>query len=101
MLLKEIKLIKQLRELLVEYCKSPVYNIESNKENRIWIANIYMAISLFELGVLVNRPISQEEEFYFSGGYFVSRFICDNEFRELSGLYDAITDQVKKSDYFR
>lgn len=101
MLPKEIELIRQLREVLVEYCKSPVYNIEINKENRIWIANIYMAISLFELGMLVNRPISQEEEFYFSGSYFVSRFVCDNEFRKLSNLYDEIIDKVKKSNYFR
>ena len=60
-----------------------------------------MAASLFELGLLVNRPISKEEEFYFSGSYFVSRFVCDNEFKELSNLYDEIVDQVKTFNYFR
>jgi hypothetical protein len=101
MLSENIQQIKQIREILVEYCKTPVYNIESNQETRVWIANVYMAVSLFELGLFVRRAISKEEEFYFSGSYFVGRFICDNQFQKLSKLYDEIIDQVKVFNYFR
>jgi hypothetical protein len=53
-----------------------------------------MAVSLFELGVLINRSISKEEEFYFSGSYFVSRFVAITN-GELSNLYDEIINQTK------
>jgi hypothetical protein len=101
MLLNQIELLKRIRSVLTQYCNSAVYNHESNDETRIWIANIYMAISLFELGLLVSRTINTEEEFYFSGSYIVSRFVCDSEWREISFLYDEIIKEVKAFNYFR
>jgi len=66
----ETELIRQIREVLVEYCKSSVYNIESNKENRIWVANIYMAVSF--VGI---RPVSRPINFKRRGILFFRKLL--------------------------
>ena len=66
-----IELIKELRHRVIEYMESEMYL--KNESTQIYVARIFIAISLSELAFLESRAISVEEEYWFKGDMMLLR----------------------------
>jgi hypothetical protein len=101
--LKNIELIKEkvkfLRKKVLEYRLSEEGNYISTHVNAVEIA-----VCLIEICLDSNPPraIKKEEECWFRAGYHLSYiFPIGGEFDEISQTYDALVDEVEKSNFFR
>jgi hypothetical protein len=92
-------IIELYRKKLAEFEEKEYKNIVGDK--RVYLANLYFALALFEQAVINQTPISKENEFFFTGQYHVSRFLFDGEYEELSQMYYEIVNIVKSKKYFR
>lgn len=79
-------LISNLHGRLSEYKKSDLY---STKPLRQDILSIEIAACLFEMAIHCNRTITEEEQYWFKGGYYISSDIT-GEWNDISLMYDKI-----------
>ena len=92
-------LIQQLRKRLAEYEENVL--ICPDGDRRRYFANLNFALALFEQAVVNQIPVSKENEFFFTGQYHISRFLCEREYEEISHLYDEMATIAKDENYFR
>ena len=97
--MKDLELINALRNELAIYERDNGEQISST--SRTYVENMKYAVTLFEKGLLNNIPVSKNDEFYFSGKYHISRFLCDGGYELISELYDKIVDTTISKNYFR
>jgi hypothetical protein len=58
---------------------------------------IEITCSLAELGLYENRPISEENEYWFKGAYHMDFWDADIEM----SLYGPLVEEVKRRNFFR
>ncbi len=92
--MEDKELIFCLREELIKFEaeKATITDLDKGCIN-----NIRLALSLFEQRI----AISNEDEYYFRGQYFVSRFLCDQGYVRIDELYSELVEEVKKRNYYR
>ena len=83
----------------MEFQNAPVYSL--NKSAKIHVAGIYIAIGFVELGLYANRPIEQNEEYWFSGGTTLAREFDSDKWHDILKLYLEICSMVKERNFFR
>ncbi len=98
-----LKIIEQLKKRLEEF-KSSNFYFSNIIFYRSLIPNIDIAIALTEKGIIDNRPIKKDEEYWFEG----DRFIQDafnlrdgTEYYEIYSKYISLVEFVRSENYFR
>lgn len=97
--MKYFDLIKLLRKRLSEYEEN--VSINADGDIRRYFANLNFALALFEQAIVNQIPVSKENEFFFTGQYHISRFLCEREYEEIGRLYDEMASIIKDKNYFR
>lgn len=86
------QIIDTLHKRLTEYKKSDLYQTKSLRQD---ILSVEIAICLFELALYCNRTITEEEKYWFKGGYYISSDIT-GEWSDIATLYDEIVKIAKE-----
>lgn len=91
-------LIFQLRKRLFEF-----YTDKSNVDSSIHLNAINIAVSLADYACKTSpsRPISKEEEVWFSAGFYIDQILGNSEWEDLANLYYDLISIVKSKNYFR
>lgn len=84
-------ILLNLHKRLSEYKNSNLY---STKPLRQDILSIEIAVCLFELAIFCNREITNDEHYWFKGGYYISSDIT-GEWSDISTMYDKLVEIAK------
>lgn len=84
-------LIKKLQKRLTEFKFSYDYSQSSIIQD---INAVQIALCLFEMSLYCNRPIKEDEMYWFNGGYYIAYDIA-GEWEDISKMYDEIVKIVK------
>lgn len=87
-------IIIQLREFT---CKERKLSSESTGMSLFFLNVIEISCSLTELGLYENKPISEENEYWFKAAYHMNFWNVDIEV----SLYGPLVDEVKRRNFFR
>lgn len=86
------QIIDTLHKRLTEYKKSVLYQTKPLRQD---ILSVEVSVCLFELAIFCNRTITEDERYWFKGGYYISSDIT-GEWSDIATLYDEIVKIAKE-----
>jgi len=92
-----INMVDNLRKRVCEYrlLRTGLKDISTD------LNAVDIVLSLVELGLKDNRPISKEEENWFRAGLYLSYVFANSEWEDIYLEFDKIVSEVEKKNYFR
>jgi hypothetical protein len=86
------KLINSLRSRISEYKSTELYKNKALKQD---ILSIEIALCLFELSIDCKRKITEEENYWFKGAFYIDNDIT-GEWQDISNMYNDLVELQKR-----